>query len=71
MTGYFSVQLREIEEIYTLKTYWLCFLVVVLLSVGGLVAFGVTAEKVGGRATYKSFTRTLWEKMKRGKVKEV
>jgi hypothetical protein len=71
MTGYFSVQLAEIEKLYTLKTYWLCFLVVVLLSIGGLVAFSVTAEKVGGRATYKSFTRTLWERMKRCKIKEV
>lgn len=69
MTGYFSVQLTEIEELYNLKTYWVCFLVVVVTSIIGLVTFSVATDRVGGRTTYKSLTRTSWERMQRGKTR--
>lgn len=71
MTGYFSIQLSEIEKLYDLRTYWLCFLVVIVGSIAGLVVFGTFTEKVGAEMTYKSLTRTLWEKVRQGKTKRL
>ncbi|KIX98897.1 uncharacterized protein Z520_05358 [Fonsecaea multimorphosa CBS 102226] len=59
MTGYFSIQLPEIEKIYTLKTYWLCFLVVSILSVLFLVLFGITTHTLEGQTVYRSITSTI------------
>lgn len=71
MTGYFSMQLTEIEKLYNLKTYWVCFLIVVVASIIGLVIFGITTERVRGRTTYKSLTRTFWKRVQRGKTKRL
>lgn len=71
MTGYFSVQPTEIEKLYNLKTSWVCFLIVVVASIIGLVIFGITTERVRGRTTYKSLTRTFWERVQRGKTKRL
>ncbi|KIW87678.1 uncharacterized protein Z519_11652 [Cladophialophora bantiana CBS 173.52] len=56
MTGYFSIQLPEIAEKYTLKTYWLCFLVVSILSILFLVVFGITTHTLEGQTVYRSIT---------------
>lgn len=69
MTGYFSIQMTEIDEMYDLKTYWLSFLVVVILSILGLVFFGLMAERVGGKMTYKSLTSTWLTSLKSRKRK--
>jgi hypothetical protein len=58
MTGYFSIQLPEIEK-YSLKTYWLCFLVVSILSVLFLVIFGVTTHTLEGKTVYRSVTSSV------------
>lgn len=65
MTGYFSVQLQEIDNLYSLTTYWVCFMVVVLVSILGLVVFDGLTSKVRGRMTYKSLTRMGVERLKR------
>jgi Mg2+ and Co2+ transporter CorA len=65
MTGYFSVQVKGIENQYSPKVYWLSFLVVALLSIGLVLAFELASYKVAGRTVYKSLTRTLWDKGKR------
>ena len=59
MTGYFSIQLKEIEEKYNLTTYWICFLVVAVLSVLFLVVFGGITHTLEGKTVYRSVTRTL------------
>ncbi|OAP63674.1 hypothetical protein AYL99_02901 [Fonsecaea erecta] len=59
MTAYFSIQLPEIAERYTLKTYWLCFLVVSILSILFLVVFGVTTHTLEGQTVYRSITSTI------------
>ncbi|KIW23030.1 uncharacterized protein PV07_11262 [Cladophialophora immunda] len=59
MTGYFSIQLPEIAEQYTLKTYWLSFLVVSILSILFLVVFGITTHTLEGQTVYRSITGTI------------
>lgn len=66
MTAYFSVQIPEIANTYTLKTYWIAFLVVAVSSVSMLFLFGVASGTVEGKTVYKSLTRTLWDKRGRG-----
>lgn len=65
MTGYFSIQVGNIQQLYSLETYWLSFLVVVLMSVVSLLVFGAASSTVSNRTVYKSLTRTLWDKGKR------
>lgn len=59
MTAYFSIQLPEVSKVYSLKTYWLCFLVVTILSIGFLFIFGITTHTVEGKTIYKSITRMV------------
>lgn len=65
MTGYFSIQLPEIAASYSLKTYWLCFLVVAILSMMFLLVFGLTTHTVEGKTIYRSITRMILDKGKR------
>lgn len=59
MTGYFSIQLPEIEKIYSLKTYWLSFLVVSIISILFLFIFGGITHTLEGKTTYQSITRIV------------
>ena len=59
MTGYFSVSIVDLAGVYTVKTYWLCFLVIIVLTFGFLVIFGVASDRVEGRTVYKSLARTF------------
>ena len=61
MTGYFSVQIADLQGVYSAKTYWLCFLVISLLSIVFLAIFGVASGTVEGRTVYKSLLRTFVE----------
>ncbi|KIW83410.1 hypothetical protein Z517_02655 [Fonsecaea pedrosoi CBS 271.37] len=73
MTAYFSIQLPEIAEKYSLKTYWLSFLVVSILSILFLVVFGVTTHTLEGQTVYRSITsivgRAIFDASKRRKRK--
>jgi hypothetical protein len=59
MTGYFSVSITDLAGVYTVKTYWLCFLVIAILSIIFLTIFGVASDTVEGRTVYKSLGRTF------------
>ncbi|KIV85904.1 hypothetical protein PV11_01556 [Exophiala sideris] len=59
MTAYFSIQLPGHNSLNSIKTYWLCFLVVALLSIGFLFIFGITTHTVEGKTIYKSITRMV------------
>jgi len=69
MTAYFSVQLPEIQQKYSLKTYWLCFMVVSILSILFLVVFGAITHTLEGKTVYQSITgtfgTTIWNAGKR------
>lgn len=70
MTAYFSIQLPEIAEMYSIKTYWLSFLVVAVLSVAFLFFFGYTTHTVEGKTIYKSLTQMVLDKGRSGKRKK-
>ena len=59
MTGYFSVQIADLQGVYTVQTYWLCFLVIAILSIVFLIIFGFASDTVEGRTVYKSLWRTF------------
>ncbi|KAI1627359.1 hypothetical protein EDD37DRAFT_259469 [Exophiala viscosa] len=60
MTAYFSIQLPNSHySLNSLKTYWLCFMVVAILSIGFLFMFGITTHTVEGKTIYRSFTRMV------------
>ena len=59
LTGYFSVQIADLQGVYTVKTYWLSFLITTLLSFALLLSFGVLSDSVEGKTVYRSFTKTL------------
>ena len=56
MTGYFSIQIPEVQNAYTAKTYWVCFAVIMALSFLFLVGFGVISHTLEGSLIYKSAT---------------
>jgi Mg2+ and Co2+ transporter CorA len=70
MTAYFSLQMREIDELYSLKTYWGCFGVVGVLTVALMIAFGVVSSRVKGRIMYESMWRMGTEKLFRRRRRE-
>ncbi|KAL9111325.1 MAG: hypothetical protein Q9227_004202 [Pyrenula ochraceoflavens] len=70
MTAYFSTQFHEIDNLYSLKTYWLCFLVVAVSTIGLLFGFGLLSNKVRGRTVYKSLTEILLDKGRKRKEQE-
>ena len=59
MTGYFSIQLSEIENLYSLRTYWACFGVVagVTLLLLGVFDFASERVQVQGAIVYRSLTQ--------------
>jgi Mg2+ and Co2+ transporter CorA len=65
MTGYFSVQISDLQGVYTYKTYWGCFAVIMFLSIMLLFVFGWISGAVEGKATYQSLTENLWTKSKK------
>ncbi|KAK5556757.1 hypothetical protein LTR46_005269 [Exophiala xenobiotica] len=68
MTAYFSIQLPEIQK-YSITTYWLCFLVVTIVSILFLVVFGAITHTLEGKTVYQSITGTfgtrIWNAGKR------
>lgn len=63
MTAFFSIQIGNIDMLYGLKTYWVCFLVVVVLSLGILYVIGIANGTVKGKSIYTSVSRPLWEQL--------
>ena len=59
MTAYFSTQLSDLANLYTIKTYWICFGVIMSLSLVGLTMFGVASGTLEGKPIYRSLTQTM------------
>lgn len=56
MTAYFSIQIQELEGVYTAKDYWYSFAVIMTISVLGLFFFAKSLMWM---------TETLDDKMKK------
>ena len=67
MTAYFSVQIPDIQNTYTSKTYWIAFAVITTLSFIFLLVFGAISGTVEGEAIYQSFTQ-MFLNMSRKKI---
>ena len=59
MTAYFSTQLSDLANLYTIKTYWISFGVIMSLSLVGLSLFGVASGTLEGKPIYRSLTQTM------------
>lgn len=49
MTSYFSVQIDELQGVYTAKTYWVSFAVIMVLSFVALFTFSRVLVGLGGK----------------------
>ena len=65
MTGYFSVNIQELEDVYTARTYWVCFAVIMALSFAFLFAFGAISQTLEGAMVYSSITQAARAVVKR------
>ena len=57
MTGYFSTQITDLQNVYTAKTYWVSFAVIFALSFLFLFVFGYISGTLEGGVVYKSIGR--------------
>lgn len=56
------MEIPSISHSYTLKTYWLSFLVVAVVTILLLLLFGVASERYSGKVAYRSLTRTILDR---------
>ncbi len=61
MTGYFSTQLSDLANKYTVETYWICFGVIMALSFVFLALFGLVSGTVEGKPIYRTLTQTIYD----------
>jgi len=47
MTSYFSIQIQELQGVYTVKTYWISFAVIMVLSFVALFMFSSVLVGLG------------------------
>jgi len=64
MTAYFSIQIVDLQGIYTHVTYWVCFAVILSLSIIFLLVFGKLSGTQEGKPIYQSLTRVFYDKSK-------
>ena len=62
MTAYFSTQIDDLAGVYTAKTYWISFAVIMALSFLFLLVFGMISDTVEGGTIYRSFTQMFFDK---------
>lgn len=60
-TSYFSMQVPALQQT-SLRTYWLTFLVVGVVTVALLIGFEGLGAHYSGRLVYQGFTRMLLER---------
>ena len=63
-TAYFSMQLKAVEN-YSIETYWLVFLVVVVTTVTFLATFEFFASRYSGKVVYRSLTKTFFDRRRK------
>lgn len=61
MTGYFSTQLSDLANRYTVETYWICFAIIITLSFVFLFVFGLVSGTLEGKPIYRTFTQTIYD----------
>ncbi|KAL2001317.1 hypothetical protein VTN02DRAFT_1917 [Thermoascus thermophilus] len=59
MTAYFSTQIEDLQGVYTARTYWISFGVIMFLSIVVLVIFGYASDTVEGKTIYQSLWRAF------------
>ncbi|KAI9839844.1 MAG: hypothetical protein M1819_000034 [Sarea resinae] len=59
MTGYFSVSIDDLQGVYTAKTYWICFAVIMFLSSVLLAGFSLVSGTMEGKTLYRPFSRKV------------
>ena len=57
MTNYFSVQIADLQGVYTVNTYWVSFGVIMVSTILLLVVFGRASGTVEGKVVYQSLGR--------------
>ena len=66
-TAYFSMQFDQINDLYSLKTYWLSFLVVSVMTVHFLGEFEWLSSRYKGSLVFTGLTRTWFKRRQVGK----
>jgi hypothetical protein len=61
MTAYFSLPIEGIENTYSVSTYWITFLVILILSFVLLVIFGQMSGTQEGRTIFRPLSRAFLE----------
>jgi hypothetical protein len=69
MTGYFGVSIDGVSKLYSLRTYWVCFGVVAVLTSSLLLVYTFVNGRVGGQINYQSLTTMLLQGIRRRKAK--
>lgn len=59
MTAYFSTEIKDLQGVYTARTYWVSFGVIMFLSIVVLVIFGYVSDTVEGKTIYQSLWRVF------------
>lgn len=61
MTAYFSTQLSDAGQEFTVRSYWISFAVIMLLSFAGLWGFGKLSGTVEGDLVYKPLNMVMYD----------
>lgn len=61
MTGYFSTQLKDFANKYSVQTYWVCFIIIMAVSFIFLALFGLVSGTVEGKPIYRTLTQTMYD----------
>jgi uncharacterized protein HemY len=61
MTGYFSTQLKDFANRYSVQTYWICFIIIMAVSFIFLALFGLVSGTVEGKPIYRTLTQTIYD----------
>lgn len=64
LTAYFSIQVSDIQNLYSLTTYWASFGVVAAISILFLIFFSAKTDTEKGTSFYRQLHRLLWRKTK-------
>lgn len=62
MTAYFSTQLTGVE--FTLKSYWICFGVILGITIVGLLIFSLASGMMERKLIYRPFSRIIFDASK-------
>lgn len=65
LTGYFSTQIKDLQDVYTARTYWISFAVTVVLSVMFLFLFGLISHTLEGGIIYTTIVQATLQRVRR------